>query len=67
MLDIRDQYITDQAGERIGVILDLPTYRKLLEALEELEELRAFDEAIEASDETIPFDQAVAEIERDRK
>ena len=67
MLDIKEQYIIDPAGERVGVILDLETYQKLLEALEELEDLRAFDAALEADSETIPFDQATAEIERDRQ
>jgi hypothetical protein len=35
-------------------------------AEEELAALRAFDEAKAADDEAIPFDQAVAEIERRR-
>ncbi len=36
------------------------------EALEELESIRAFDAAKASNDEAIPFEQAVAEIERDR-
>jgi len=38
-------------------------YRKLLEELEELESTRACDAAKDSGDETIPFEQASAEIE----
>jgi hypothetical protein len=41
-------------------------YRQLLDALEELECIRAYDAAKAAGDEVVPFTQAVAEIERDR-
>ena len=37
-----------------------------VQALEELESIRAFDAAKASDDETIPFEQAVAEIERNR-
>jgi predicted DNA-binding protein (UPF0251 family) len=38
----------------------------LLEALEELEAIRAYDRAKASQDEAIPFEQAVEEIERAR-
>jgi hypothetical protein len=60
------RYIVDDAGERIGVLLDIAEYRRLLEAAEELDAIRTYDEAKAAEDETIPFEQAVAEIERGR-
>ena len=39
------QYVVDAQGNRIGVLLDMATYEKLFEALEELEDIRAYDEA----------------------
>ena len=61
------QFLTNEKGERIAVVIGIEEYEKLLEELEELEDIRAFDEA-EASGETpIPFDQAIAEIKRSRK
>jgi PHD/YefM family antitoxin component YafN of YafNO toxin-antitoxin module len=33
-------YILDQSGERVGVILSIEEYQRLLEALEELECIR---------------------------
>jgi hypothetical protein len=60
------RFITDDAGNRVGVILDLAQYEELLEAKEELEDIRAFDEAKASGDETIPLDQALEEIEQGR-
>ena len=40
--------------------------QKVLEELEELESIRAYDRAKASGDEAIPFDQAIAEIERSR-
>ncbi len=39
------QLVVDENGKQIGVILDLATYRKFLEALEELEDIQVYDEA----------------------
>ncbi len=61
------QFLVNEKGERIAVVIGIKEYEKILEELEELEDIRAFDEA-EASGETpIPFDQAIAEIKRSRK
>ena len=60
-----ERYITDADGTRVGVVLDIAEYRELLEAMEEIEAIRAYDAAKAANDEAIPFDQAMDEIERD--
>ncbi len=60
------RYLVDAEGNRVAVMLDLETYRHLVEAEEELEDIRAYDTAKAANDEAIPFDQALAEIEAER-
>lgn len=40
------RYITDETGKRHGVILDIEEYERLLRALEDLEDLRAADDAL---------------------
>ena len=62
----KENYVVDEQGNPIGVVLDIADYRKLLEELEELESIRAYDAAKASGDEAIPFDQAVAEIEQNR-
>lgn len=61
------RFITDSAGNRVAVILDLEQYEELLEAVEELAAIRAYDEAKASDDEVIPFEQAVREIEQARR
>ena len=64
MITIKENYLTDRNGNRIGVVLDLDDYHKLLSGLEELESLRAYDAAKSVHDESIPYDVAVNEIEK---
>jgi PHD/YefM family antitoxin component YafN of YafNO toxin-antitoxin module len=64
------RYIVDENGKRVGVILDVEEYERMVEELEELEDVLAYDRAkaeIEREeDELIPFEQAVREIEEGR-
>jgi len=62
----REQYVVDPNGNRTGVLIDVEYYQQLLKAREELESIRAYDEAKASGDEAIPFAQAVEEIERER-
>ncbi len=63
---VKEQFVVDSEGRRVPVILDIEVYQKLYEALEELDIIRAYDEAKRAQDEAIPFEQAVREIEQER-
>jgi hypothetical protein len=61
------KYVTDRRGQKVGVVLSIKAYKKLLADIEELESIRAFDAAKASGDEVIPFSRAVQEIERSRK
>jgi PHD/YefM family antitoxin component YafN of YafNO toxin-antitoxin module len=63
---IKERYVIDKKGENVGVLLDMDDYRKILEELEELESIRAYDTAKASGDESIPFKKAIEEIERER-
>ncbi len=67
MIKLKERYVVDEKGNRVGVLLDLEDYQKLLEELEELESIRAYDAAKASGDEAIPFEQAVKEIEKERQ
>lgn len=60
---MNEQYITDTKGRKVSVILPIRDYRKMLEKLEELEDIRAYDEAVSGCEESIPAEQVFAEIE----
>ena len=66
MIEIKERYVVDENGTRVSVQLDVEDYQRLLGELEELESLRAYDVAKSSIDEAIPFEQAIAEIDRNR-
>ena len=66
MPTVNEGFVVDENGDRVGVILPMEEYRKLMADLEELESIRAYDAAKSSGDEAIPFDQATREIEQDR-
>ncbi len=63
----KEQFVVDESGNRTAVLLDVERYFELLEAQEELESIRVYDEAKSSGDEAIPFSQAVKEIEGGRE
>mgnify|MGYP006297219797 CR=1 FL=1 len=60
---MKEQYITDTKGRKVSVILPIKDYREMLEKLEELEDIRAYDKSVSEKEESVPADQALAEIE----
>lgn len=61
------QFLTDDAGERIAVLVGIDRYRVLLDAADEIDALRAYDAAKASGDESLAFEDAIREIERDRR
>ncbi|NOY53881.1 MAG: hypothetical protein GXP58_09715 [Deltaproteobacteria bacterium] len=61
---MKEHYIVDKNGKRISVLLSIKDYGKMLQELEELESIRAYDRAKKSGDDTIPFEQAVDEINK---
>jgi len=63
---VRQQFIEDSQGKRIAVLMPIDQYNKMLEQLEEIDDIRAYDAAKAEKDDVIPFDQAIKEIEEGR-
>lgn len=64
------QFLTNEKGEKIAVVISIEEYEKLIEELENLEDLQAieaYDAAKALGEAPVPFDEAVARIERNRK
>jgi hypothetical protein len=61
------QFLTNEKGEKVAVVIGIKEYEKLLEELEDLEDIRAYDEAMASGETPVPFEQAIAEIKRSRK
>ena len=60
------RYVTDENGKRVEVIMPVEEYERLVEAIEDLEDVRLYDEAkaeIEREgSEPIPWEKMRAEI-----
>ena len=57
---LQEQYRSDRESNRVKVVLDMDQFQQMLEELEELDDIRAYDAAKASGDEAIPFDQAVS-------
>ena len=54
-------FIIDDKGNQTALNLDIAEYEKLMEDIEELDAIRAYDAAIASGDEAIPFERAVVQ------
>jgi hypothetical protein len=66
MPPLHPQYIFDENHRPQAVILPVADWQQVVEELDELDDLRAYDEAKAGSQETVSFDQAVREIQEKR-
>ncbi len=64
---IKERYLVDEHGNQVGVLLEIAEYRRLLDELEELAAIKAYDKAKASKDEVLPFEQAVSEIDQSRQ
>ncbi|MHC1725082.1 MAG: hypothetical protein AB9866_03520 [Syntrophobacteraceae bacterium] len=62
MICFHTQYLVDQEGNRRAVVVPISDWQRIVEALEELDDIRAYDEAKRDPSDAIPFEQAVTEI-----
>jgi hypothetical protein len=63
VVPIHPQYVVDDNQRRQGVLLPLTEWEHIIEELDELDDIRAFDAAKTDQQETVPFEQAVREIQ----
>ena len=62
MVPVHPQYVIDENQHRQAVLLSLAEWECIVDELDELDDIRAYDEAKAGPQEILPFDQAVREI-----
>ena len=62
----RTPFVVNGRGEKVAVVIGIEEYEKLLEELEDLEDIRAYDEAMASEETPVPFEEAIERIERAR-
>jgi hypothetical protein len=65
MLTIHPEYLVDEDKNPKAVVLPIAEWERILEELEELEDVRAYDAAKSEPQDAVPLDQAVHEIEEE--
>lgn len=56
---IHPQYITDKDGNKMSVVIPLDEYEQILEELDELDDIRLYDEVDKNNEPSMPFDEYV--------
>lgn len=67
MVSIHPEFVVDGDRHTKAVLLPVGEWEKILEELEELDDIRAYDNAKAAPQDSMPFEQAVREIGEDYK
>ena len=62
MIVIHPEFVVDERQNRKAVLLPYEEWEKIVEAMEELDDIRAYDEAKSRPSDPIPLDDAVKEI-----
>ena len=61
------RFLTDEKGKKVSVVLDIGEYEKALDALEEMEAARAYEEAKSSTKPPIPYKSYRAKRLKSRK
>ncbi len=67
MITVNPQFITDNSGRKISVVLPMKDFKAIMEELEDLEDIKLYDEARKSRESSIPIDDAFKMIEAKRK
>lgn len=57
MKNFKENFVVDAKGNKIGVFLPITKYNKLLEELEELEDIKLYDKVKNRKEESIPLEE----------
>ena len=63
MVTLNPQYVVDGGKQPKAVLLTIKEWNDIVEALEELDDIRAYDAAKSGPQEAIPLERAVREIQ----
>lgn len=62
MVPVQPKFVVDENDRRKAVLVSYADWRRLMEAVEELEDIRAYDKAKARRSTAIAFEEAVRQI-----
>jgi len=63
MITIHPKYVIDENDKKSAVLLPVAEWERVVEDLEELDDIRAYDAVKSIPQDSVPFEQAVREIQ----
>lgn len=66
-MSIDEQILVDTKGNPVAVQIPISQYKKMLEIMEEMEDIKAYKKAKKNKSEWIPFEAGLATIEAKKK
>ncbi|WP_061219550.1 hypothetical protein [Leptospira weilii] len=67
MKAIHPQFITDDKGKKLSVVLSIKEFKTLLEDSEELEDIRLYDEVKAKNEKSIPLSEYIKSRKNKRR
>jgi hypothetical protein len=64
---MRPQFVTDDNGKKLAIILPMSAYNKMIEELEDIEDVKRYDAVKARNEKSIPMDEAFKMIDELRK
>lgn len=64
---MKTQFLTNDSGKKVAVVLPIEAYKKLMDELDELACVKAYDKSTSRKQEFIPIEDAFKTIEKSRK
>jgi len=65
MLAVHPEYVVNEQRDRKAVLLPISDWDRIVDELEELSDIRAYDKAKAESQDSLPFDEAIREIQKE--
>ncbi len=62
MVALHSEFVVDKKAAKKAVILPFAEWQRLMEEIEELEDIRAYDKAKAEADDAVPFEETVRRI-----
>ena len=64
MIQLKEKFLVTETGRTAGIVLDIKTYRRLLQRLEDLEDALELDKARRAAKKFRPYHEIRAELKK---
>lgn len=64
---MKTQFVTNDNGKKIAVILPLKSYEKMMDELDELDAIKAYDKIKAGKAKFVPAEEMFSAIEKKRK